>query len=273
MLREVSGIVGLRKRRGIRRGSVLLDLSQTSFIDPYGMVCMWALTRHLRTRIQKVEVLLPNSRDVQGYMERMKLLPALRPRVRLRNRFGILTGISATAGERLLEVTRVRKGQDIGTTVIEPILGILGKALGGAHAANFTTPISEVCQNAREHSGDIGAVCVQRYTSHDGRRYVIIGVADLGVGIRASLGRRYPAAAESWDHETAIVNALKKEYSQFPGRGLGLYKVNQIVSDYEGSLHIRSGDTRLYIGQRAFAFRGAAFPGTQVCIRLTEPRT
>jgi sensor histidine kinase regulating citrate/malate metabolism len=79
---------------------------------------------------------------------------------------------------------------------------------------------------------------------------VVVGVADLGIGIRQSLATRY-RQAERWSHIQAIVNALQKEYSRHPDRGLGLFMVSQIVGAYQGSLHLRSGDARLYLRHRA----------------------
>ena len=110
---------------------------------------------------------------------------------------------------------------------------------------------------------------MQRYTSRAGRKFVIIGVADLGIGIRESLGKRFSQARE-WPHYRAIANALRKDFSRYPDRGLGLYVISQIVNQYHGSLDIRSGDTSLYVRQRARWVQSCPFPGTQVGISLSE---
>ncbi|MDD5584333.1 MAG: hypothetical protein PHV55_04690, partial [Candidatus Omnitrophica bacterium] len=82
------------------------------------------------------------------------------------------------------------------------------------------------------------------------------------------LGKRYDVS--SWSHSDAIVQALKKEFSAFPNRGLGLYMVSKITKDYGGALHVRSGDARVYIRYNARGSQTVLFPGTQVSISLSE---
>ena len=80
---------------------------------------------------------------------------------------------------------------------------------------------------------------------------------------------RYDAA--DWSHGTAILNSLRKHFSRDATRGLGLYIVNQICNRYNGSLHIRSGDTRVYIrGRRHWEHASVHFPGTQIAIALYQ---
>jgi signal transduction histidine kinase len=133
----------------------------------------------------------------------------------------------------------------------------------------FATVVAEVCTNIFDHSGDSGVVAAQRYTrKQDKRKYVIIAVADIGIGIRASLAKRFRDATR-WTHLQSIVNALQKEYSSRPERGLGLFMVSKIVGKHDGSLHIRSGDARLYLRHRARGIPVGDFPGTQLSISLS----
>jgi hypothetical protein len=132
----------------------------------------------------------------------------------------------------------------------------------------FSSLLSEVCTNIFDHSEDRGVAAAQRYTKKDGTKYAIIAVADFGIGIKASLAKRF-REAENWSHLQAMVNALQKEYSRHPERGLGLYMVSKIVGEYRGSLRIRSGDALLYLRYRAQGISSVSFPGTQIALSLS----
>jgi hypothetical protein len=49
--------------------------------------------------------------------------------------------------------------------------------------------------------------------------------------------------------------------------------VSKIVGAYRGSLHIRSGDARLYLRHRARRLAASPFPGTQLAISLSARST
>lgn len=257
---------------------VVLDLSDVTFVDPYGMASLWALCRYLGGRFaRRVTLVLPKSDDLQVYLNRMQFSDQVAPYVRLENRL-VLAGVPHTArsSEVLLELTPVKGKEDIvGATqaILERMGVILSQQLQYTQrdVSKFSTVLGELCQNIHDHSEDEGVACVQRYTNRQGEKFVVVGVADLGIGIRASLTKRFPEAT-NWPHHTAIANALKKDFSRYPDRGLGLYIISQIVGEYRGSLDIRSGDTRLYVRHRARWVQSCDFPGTQVSISLSEKR-
>jgi hypothetical protein len=172
----------------------------------------------------------------------------------------------------LLELTPIEHQADV-EQVLRTVLGRIRRILerelgyGERDVTAFCTVLSEACTNICDHSADSGVVAAQRYTPRGGPRYVIVGVADLGIGIRQSLATRYRHAAR-WSHIQAIVNALRKEYSRHPDRGLELFMVAKIVGAYRGSLHLRSGDPRLYLHHRARRLAAGPFPGTQLSISL-----
>jgi len=73
----------------------------------------------------------------------------------------------------------------------------------------------------------VGYVAAQRYTrSKDHRKFALISVGDVGLGLRATLGQRYPV--DGWTDEQVLLRALAPEYSRHPGRGLGLAFVEKI---------------------------------------------
>jgi len=216
-------------------------------------------------------VLPPTERELQGYLHRMNFAAVTSPLAILEGTAG---GRRASGpSEVLLELTPIEQQADV-EQVIRTILGRVRRILEGElgygerDVTAFSTVLAEACTNICDHSADRGVVAAQRYTQRGGTRYIVVGVADLGIGIRQSLATRY-RQAERWSHIQAIVNALHKEYSRHPDRGLGLFMVSKIVGAYQGSLHIRSGDARLYLRHRARRLAASPFPGTQLAITLS----
>lgn len=248
-----------------------LSLEDVKFIDPYGLVGLWCVLRHLRRRHHAVVVIPPTDRELQGYLRRMNFPAVTSPVAGLEGNVG---GRGSTGpSDVLLEMTPIEQQADV-EQVLRTMLGRIRRILeselgyGERDVTAFCTVLSEACTNIVDHSEDSGVVTAQRYTQRGGTRYVVVGVADLGIGIRQSLATRY-RQAERWPHIQAIVNALQKEYSRDPDRGLGLFMVSKIVGEYRGSLHLRSGDARLYLRHRARRLAAGPFPGTQLAISLS----
>ncbi len=254
-----------------RRKDLRLSVEEVRFIDPYGLVSLWCLLRYLKRRHGTVLVVPPTDPEVQGYLHRMHF-PALLSSGAVPEESNGGSGASGPS-DVLLELTPIEKAEDVGR-VLANMLGRIRRILerelgyGERDITAFCTVLAEVCTNILDHSEDTGVVAAQRYIQRGGMRYVVVGVADLGIGIRQSLGTRY-RDAERWSHVQAIVHALQKEYSRHPDRGLGLYMVSKIVGAYRGSLHIRSGNARLYLRHRARRLAAHPFPGTQLAISLS----
>ncbi len=246
-------------------------LEEVQFIDPAGLVGLWCVLRYLKRRHPAVVVIPPTDRELQGYLRRMHFPAVTSPSAVLE---GTVGGRGASGpSDVLLELTPIEQQVDV-EQVIRTILGRIRRILerelgyGERDVTAFCTVLAEACTNILDHSEDSGVVAAQRYTPRSGTRYVVVGVADLGIGIRQSLATRYREAAR-WSHIQAIVNALHKEYSRHPDRGLGLFMVAKIVGAYRGSLHLRSGDARLYLHHRARRLAASPFPGTQLAISLS----
>lgn len=262
----------LDTQTGKGRGGVRVVLEDVKFIDPYGLVGLWGVLRYLKRRFRTVHVVPPVERDLQAYLRRMNFPAIVSEVAELEDELSGRT-TSGAPSDVLLEITPIAEQADV-EQVTRNVLGrirrILGSELGYGERdiTAFCTVVSEACTNIFDHSEDVGVVAAQRYTQRGGTKYVIVGVADLGIGIRQSLATRY-REAETWSHLQAIINALQKEYSRHPERGLGLFMVSKIVGEYRGSLHIRSGDARLYLRHRARGIAAGPFPGTQLAISLS----
>ena len=258
---------------GRRQDNIVLDLSGLTFVDPYGMGMLCLIARHLSRTFWDITCRMPDSEAVRSYLARMNVLATL-------GQFSSFEGGAAplrpaTPNEGLLEVTPIARRDDV-----ESVLRLIGQRVSAILAeelnyqdreiAAFKNVVAELCHNVLDHSFDRGYVAAQRYVDQRrGRKFAIIGVGDLGIGIRESLAVRYDVS--EWTHATAITNAVRKQFSRDPTRGLGLYVVQRICHEYGGGLHIRSGDARVYIRGRSF-YRNetAPFPGTQVSITLYQ---
>lgn len=252
-----------------------VDLRALHFIDPYGLVALCLMARYGDVLSSRVVFHLPRAFALRTYLGRVRFAAAVEGVELIGPTLIVDQEREKEESEALLEITRIEKRADI-----ETVLGHIGQRVEAILAEElryteveinqFKNVVAELCHNILDHSENWGYLTAQRYlNSRVGKKYVVIGVGDLGIGIKKSLSVRYDAA--TWSHGTAIVNSLKKHFSCDPTRGLGLYIVNQICSRYNGSLHIRSGDTRVYIrGQRHWEHASVHFPGTQISIALYQ---
>lgn len=252
---------------------VRLDLSRLGFVDPYGMAAMCLIGRRLSRQYWDMDCELPENPDVESYLTRMGVFRLLKEGASFSREPA--TGKAPVENESLIEACEISGRQDVE--------GVLGRVESRVESIlegelNYTVKeitwfknvIAELCHNIIDHSGDRGYLVAQRYTNHKlGRKFAMLAVSDLGIGIRESLSERYDVSG--WSHGTAIANAVKKTFSRDAARGLGLYVVRTICDDCSGSLHIRSGDSRVYFrGSNARTYPSGRFPGTQVSITLYE---
>ncbi len=254
---------------------ITLDLSQLGFVDPCGMAALCLIARSLSRTFWDIDCLLPLKPEVESYLTRMGVFRQISEGVTLIRTPE--TGHPPVDNESLIEVCEISNRTDVEDALahIEFRVGtILENELNYSvrEITSFKNVVAELCHNIVDHSGDRGYLAAQRYTNHKlGRKFAMIAVSDLGMGIRKSLSQRYDVS--EWDHGAAITNAVKKTFSRDTARGLGLYVVRTICDDCDGSLHIRSGDCRVYFrGSRSRQYVSGAFAGSQVSITLYERR-
>lgn len=264
-------VTGWGNPDGTRR--CVIDLSELEFMLPAGLTALVQSVTHLKQNGWSPSVQFPVRQDVGKYLARMGLRRALRGVGRCIG--GPKTNRRFRTSTALVELTPIRDTGDVEGLLdglSDKVAGILESELGYSEAdvGNFCNVISELSRNIIDHSGAVGFVAAQRYTkTKDRERYALISVGDVGVGLRSTLGQRYPVA--QWSDADVLLRALMPEYSRHANRGLGLAFVQRVCQDYRGSLHIRSGACRLYIrGRKAFRVDAGWFPGTQVAISLQQ---
>ncbi len=247
-----------------------LVMQDVRFIDPYALVGLCLSIRCLQKSFKEVRVVPPDDFETSSYLAFMNFNDHISPLASLSN--GCNPVSSQELSDVLVKITHI----DSNSNFQEEALGvILNNQLNFSEeeVTSYTTVVSELCHNIVDHSEDAGYLAAQCYTNHStGRRFVMIAVGDLGIGMRSALKKRYEDADE-WSHYDSIVKALQKEStSSITGdRGLGLPKVHEITKKYSGSLRIRSGDASFYFrNNRAYCFNAGLFPGVQIMISLAE---
>lgn len=119
------------------------------------------------------------------YLERMGLF----------NLMGVDSGIAVTAHEpagRFVPLRRIRTNDELNDFVVD-MVPLLHATPGEAAAVKYV--LFELVRNVLEHArSPDGAVVSAQVVPRDGR--LLIGVADGGIGIRASLSRSHPVPNE-----------------------------------------------------------------------------
>jgi len=265
----------------IFRESSLIDLRETAFIDPYGMVGLLEMGELFKSEGIQKNILLPKSEEVLKYLERMDFF-------KFAERYFILEPLKPKISEKyfrssysdvLLEIAPIEKSDDIHF--------IVGRVKDRSHAIltmhlnydenainGFIVALSEACQNIIEHSEYKGFVGVQKYHFQNLNKNVVkIAVMDIGIGFRRSLSERFSLKSDI----DAIEKGLLHGASRFSdkGRGHGLSAVRRFVKQWNGKLSVRSGTAKLSIipqwaRGKAKEINLAYFPGAQINIMLPE---
>ena len=257
---------------------VIVDAHACEWISPYGLVALLAAGEALKQKTgTRAQFTVPSDRDVAHFWGRMGFFTHAKDLYEIH---GSVPRVKAGSSKVLLELTPVRQAADVHAVVHhiqEASASILTGELGldPKGTLGFGMALSEACQNIVEHAGTGGWVAVHAYSWRKlGRRVVVIGVADAGVGFRHTLeptqANRY---GERWGDGAALEAALLHSVSRFrdPGRGQGLAGIRRYVGRWQGKISIRSGTARIAIippwdDDVPLEEGLAPFPGAQVQI-------
>ncbi len=258
-----------------------IDLSDATFIDPYGMLGLLEIGELCMLEDLRKTVILPQSDEVIKYLERMDFFTFAR-------RYFSLDSSAPEPSETyhrspdsdvLLEITPIEKSDDIHFIVgrvRDRAQAILARHLHYDDRAinGFIVALSEVCQNIIEHSETTGYVGIQKYHYPKLKKNVVkIAVMDVGIGFRKSLSGRFRLRGDLEAIDKALLHGASRYEDE--GRGHGLAAVRRFVNQWNGKLSLRSGTARLSIIPNWARGRGkeqnlALFPGSQINIMLPE---
>jgi len=263
------------------RESSAINLSDVTFIDPYGMVGILELGELFKSEGIRKTIYLPKSEEILKYLERMDFFKFADTYFELEPSEPQISGKykRSSYSDVLLEITPIEKSDDIHFIVgrvKERAQSILTKHLHYEEKAinDFIVALSEVCQNIIEHSETKGFVGIQKYHFQSLNKNVVkIAVMDIGIGFRKSLSERFSLKNDFQAIENALLHGASR-YAE-KGRGHGLAAVRKFVNQWNGRLSIRSGSAKLsIIPEWAWGKEKeidlAYFPGAQINILLPE---
>lgn len=237
------------------RDECVLDLSDTRFVTPLGVVGVAVVAHGTARRGVPVRFRSPRDAHVANYLSRARLPRVLSdlgighdlPRVRERD-----------LGDGLLELQRFSSGADV-----ERLTRVLHRAARRRHpsiADSLFRSVGEAADNVTQHArAEHGYMLAQRIPS-TGRLHFAVG--DAGVGFLATLRSR--GASSDLD---ALDLALRGGVSSIDddGRGFGLRGTADGLARLGGHLWVLSGTARRMDGRgRRRATADLPLPGSLV---------
>jgi len=260
---------------------VLFDARHVRWADPNGMVALLCAGRAILARTGRpAHFQLPENTDTAGYMARMGFFRAADELFEFDKR-----PPRRASGDTpvLLEIMSISTNTDV-HEVVERVQGSAGTILSqtlqypATAVVPFSVILSEVCQNILEHAEAPGWVAAQVYNwkKRLGRHVLVLSVADMGRGFKASLTSEHSARfGDRWSDATALEAAFIHGVTRFPDshRGQGIQQIRKQVRRWDGALSIRSGSARIadvpdWDEQPPLVQNLSTFPGSQISILL-----
>ena len=254
------------------------DLREARFISSAALVQLAAASYGLSARGTAATIRVEDP-SVRTYLVRSGFVSAVSGAARfdpdfddfLLHQFDHLHG----SNPLLLEVTKIESGASL-PPLLDRIVALLRQKLHyrKPDAYDMATVISEVAQNTFDHNAQTcGFLALQTYKPKRGPRFVEIGIADFGEGLRTTLQRNPRLAPRIHGDRDAIAIATQLGASQHNDatRGTGLHHLLRIAARHRGSVHIRSGTGKItYRGDRGqrYGFTVPPMPGVQVVISV-----
>lgn len=246
------------------------DLSKIKFLGPYDVIGLVTSARLITQQQGHPIQLVDANANILQYLTRINVFTTasqwlLPPETPFQT-----NNVTPKHSDHLLELTAIRQETEI-FDIVQRVRQIC-LPLQVANLEKILRILSELCQNAFEHSGDThGMVMVQCYLRPtQGKSEVQIAICDMGMGVRQSLLNCYgPFASTTLDYLQA---ALAGKSARASGRGgLGLRSIEQIIAEDGGALWFRSENASILSHaptKRRENNNLALIPGTQVVVKL-----
>lgn len=273
-------------------GPLELDLSRTSFVDPYGMVGLVIFINHLPDDALPLRLSLPgwpaaNSADIEfanttgavSYLTRMGFWEEVHQRLAAQPEQVPVRPARLIDRSVLIDITIMHTHDSI--SVMLRKTGEILQNIGFAITArgHVLEVLSELCSNVLLHAQTEfgGVAAMQTYRSRTGDRYLVMSIGDAGIGVRRSLAANMALAERLESDAQALGVAVQPGASRFAsgGHGGGLPRVLEIARRYGGRVAFRSGTGALAFNgsdNERRSFEAANLPGTQLRIMLPESK-
>lgn len=252
----------------------VIDLSEVTFFEPFGLVYLGMYLRHWNRLGKAFTISPPNTQEPRDYLarvnfwERFNFNPEVIEREKLR-RFTSTTSLN--------DILDVENTPNVADQIIDDVLRVFRTEAVQVNSSKVAEVISELVDNFAQHSDGVLAACAMQYYPRMHRLAFAIG--DCGIGIRESLAQNPKHAhLRGRPHNEAAHEAFKPLVSRKPEGGTGLTDVQETVVGEKGQLVLSTGDgfirfsptsatttTKVEIGSMALDL-----PGVQVGISLPE---
>jgi len=245
----------------------IIDLSQVSFIRPFGLIYLGMFLRHHNALGKSFRVIPPPQNSnaqkyltTQNFWERFNFNPDTVAKQ------SILRCKNCTS---LNDVIDIQNRGYIAEDVASDVLKVLqdNRILP---AEMITEIVSELVDNFACHSKqNLAALMMQYYpTLHE----VVIAIGDCGIGIRSSLASnaKYKYLKVKHHYE-AILQAFEPLVTCKQEGGTGLTMVRESVIDSGGYLILTSGDEYVRINEKETVYGTMAYNLTGVQIQVVFP--
>lgn len=248
----------------------LFNLSKVKFLGPHDIVGLVTCARLITQQQGHPVQLVDANANILQYLMRVNVFATANQWLLQPDDYSQIRKAQTHSNEHLLELTTIRQDTDI-FEIVDRVRQIC-LPLKVANLGKITEILSEVCQNAFEHSGDTDSmVMVQRYLRPlQGKSEVQIAICDMGMGVRQSLVNTHgPFVPTTIDYLQA---AFEGKSARSTGRGgLGLRSIEQIIAEDGGALWLRSENASILSHgphKRRQNNQLALIPGTQVVVKL-----
>ncbi len=250
-----------------------LDMSQVSFIRPYGVIALLCVARNYHEQTHETLTLRNLQPRVHQYLERVDLFKVGGDYLRADRNLDE-TWDRKQPNPKLLELTPVSSANGV-FTVIGQAERIFSYWLQVSNLHSLISVLSELCSNAYQHSGaPPGFVMIQTHEAvTKGQARVRLAICDMGIGVPGSLEKRFgPLGETPLDY---LLIAMGGKTSRGTGRGgLGLRIVEKTVGESGGWMWLRSQTAALITDGNGYltTYRDLPYiPGTQVAVEFHAP--
>lgn len=235
-----------------------IDLTKCQYLGPDAVALLAAIIHEMRLQEQSLRVSLPEDpAKLRGFC-RFSGLEALVKKA----------AASDEPSETVIPLRQIIRAR---FTDADPIIHLIHRHLDLSDESEeyLRVCVNEVVQNIEDHAeSQIGGIMSARYLSRD--REVRVAIVDRGVGIYATLKRRYPDTTE----HNMLRRVLRGKYtalSRENNAGLGLCNLSSMIEYLRGQF-VMVSDRAAVIGQadanRKFVALRRRFSGTAVFFTL-----
>lgn len=276
LIRDLQPLFEIDRRN--ERAIVEVDLRRLTFVGPCALALLVATLHRLRRRrlVAGGGIYEPSAPGIASYLHRIEFYKRLFPEQDLPDRVAKRQSPGMRECRRFPSDPDVQEWDTQLRAVVRELLGAIEETIATDAAAHTSLDIalSELIENVGYHAetrlGGFAAVQALRHT-----REIEVGIADLGVGIPASIRRSAALAPLATDDVAAINVALTATRTSTPWRnsGYGLTFAQLLLGLNEGRLLVRSGRGQVIRGAKnSDRIVDQDLPGTLVGMRLRTDR-